>query len=36
MKNADYSQWTSPDKIAETIKNWAETKEFPSDTFYKI
>jgi len=36
MKDADFSQWTSTDKIAQTIKTWAETKEFPNETFYKI
>ena len=36
MKKEDFSKWTSPDKIAETLKIWAETKNYPTETFYKI
>lgn len=36
MKNADYSKWTPPEKIAETIKEWADTKKYPTDNFYRI
>jgi dihydropteridine reductase len=36
MPNADHSNWTSPDKIAGTIKQWADNKNYPIDGFFKI
>ena len=36
MKNADFSKWTSCDSVADKIKNWVETENYPEKTFYKI
>lgn len=36
MKNADFSKWTTTDKIADTIKDWADNKEYPVESFYRI
>ena len=36
MKDADFSQWTTTEKVAEMIKNWVETEEYPKEIFYKV
>jgi hypothetical protein len=36
MKDADFSKWTSTEKIAQTLKEWAESGQYPSDTFYRV
>jgi hypothetical protein len=37
MPNADTSKWTSPEKIANLLRYWAESpKNAPKDTYYLV
>jgi len=36
MPNANFDSWTKPEKIADTIKNWADRKTYPNESFLKI
>jgi len=36
MKDANFSEWTSTESIANKIKNWVETKEYPQEIFIKV
>lgn len=36
MPQADFSKWTSPHSIAKTIKNWADSKNYPDGIFYQV
>lgn len=36
MPDADFSSWTKPEEIARVLKNWADEKNYPSETYYKF
>ena len=36
MPDADFSQWSSPEKIAEMLLNWSEGKNKPSNGSFAI
>ena len=36
MKDANFDEWTKTESVAEKIKTWVETKEYPLDTFIKV
>lgn len=36
MKEADFTKWTKPEDIADLIKKWADTQDYPKENFYKI
>jgi len=36
MPTSDFSKWSSPKIIAETIKDWADSKNYPNENFFKV
>jgi hypothetical protein len=36
MKDADFSKWAKPEYIAKILKDWAVTKNYPNDIYYKF
>ena len=36
MNGADYSKWIKPEKISETMKDWADNKNYPNEIYYKF